>query len=132
MGRSACATSRPTGDIEGALDDREVGGCPGTRVHDVRQFQIVELRKHLVHEGLDGGAHTIAVHLQRRHGGSPAPSTIWRVLSRRGFVTPQPQKRPRSSFVRFEAAMPNERWQADFTHWRLADGTDVEILISGP
>ena len=24
--------------------------------------------------------------------------------------------------------MPNERWQADITHWRLADGTDVEIL----
>jgi len=24
--------------------------------------------------------------------------------------------------------MPNERWQADTTHWRLADGTDVEIL----
>lgn len=39
------------------------------------------------------------------------------VLSRRGFVTPQPQKRPRSSFVRFEAAQPNERWQADITHW---------------
>jgi transposase InsO family protein len=50
------------------------------------------------------------------------------VLSRRGFVTPQPQKRPRSSFVRFEAAMPNERWQADTTHWALQDGTDVEIL----
>ena len=24
--------------------------------------------------------------------------------------------------------MPNERWQADITHWRLADGTGVEIL----
>jgi hypothetical protein len=24
--------------------------------------------------------------------------------------------------------MPNERWQADITHWRLAHGTDVEIL----
>jgi hypothetical protein len=23
---------------------------------------------------------------------------------------------------------PNERWQADTTHWQLADGTDVEIL----
>ena len=37
-------------------------------------------------------------------------------------------KRPRSSFVRFEASLPNELWQADTTHWRLADGTDVEIL----
>jgi transposase InsO family protein len=55
-------------------------------------------------------------------------ATIWRILVRRGFVTPQPQKRPRSSFVRFEAQMPNERWQADITHWRLADGSEVEIL----
>ncbi len=50
------------------------------------------------------------------------------MLSRRGFVTSQPQKRPRSSFVRFEADQPNERWQADITHWALQDGTDAEIL----
>ena len=58
----------------------------------------------------------------------PAVSTIWRILARRGFVTPQPQKRPRSSWQRFCADQPNERWQADITHWRLADGTEVEIL----
>jgi hypothetical protein len=69
----------------------------------------------LTDEGLDAGAHTIAYHLGRRHGTAPAVSTIWRVLSRRGFVTPQPQKRPKSSFCRFEAQMPNERWQADIT-----------------
>ena len=55
-------------------------------------------------------------------------STIWRILSRRGFVRPQPQKRPRSSWQRFCADQPNERWQADITHWRLADGTEVAIL----
>lgn len=98
------------------------------RISEALEDKIVELRKHLAEEGLDAGAHTIAVHLERRHGRAPAVSTIWRVLSRRGFVTPQPQKRPRSSFVRFEAQMPNERWQADITHWALADGTDVEIL----
>ena len=90
----------------------------------------MELRKHLGEEGLDAGAHTISYHLARRHGQDRVPSvaTIWRVLSRRGFVTPQPQKRPRSSFIRFEAQMPNERWQADITHWMLADGRAVEIL----
>ena len=41
---------------------------------------------------------------------------------------PQPQKRPKSSFIRFEANQPNERWQADITHWRLDGGTEVEIL----
>jgi transposase InsO family protein len=66
----------------------------------------------------------------QRHGEAAVPSaaTTWRILSRRGFVTPQPQKRPKSSFIRFEASMPNERWQADITHWKLADGAEVEIL----
>jgi transposase InsO family protein len=58
----------------------------------------------------------------------PAVCTIWRILSRRGFVAPQPQKRPRSSWKTFVAEQPNQRWQADITHWRLADGAEVEIL----
>jgi transposase len=92
--------------------------------------EIVALRKELADLGLDAGAHTIAAHLDRRHGQGAVPSvsTIWRILHRRGFVTPQPRKRPRSSFIRFEAQMPNERWQADITHWRLAGGAEVEIL----
>ena len=40
----------------------------------------------------------------------------------------QPKKRPRSSYVRFQAALPNQTWQADFTHYRLADATDAEVL----
>jgi transposase InsO family protein len=55
-------------------------------------------------------------------------ATIWRALSRRGFITPQPHKRPKNSWRRFQAELPNECWQADTTHWPLADGTDVEIL----
>jgi transposase InsO family protein len=55
-------------------------------------------------------------------------ATIWRILRRRGFVTPQPHKRPRSSWIRFEATLPNECWQSDVTHWRLADGREVEIV----
>jgi transposase InsO family protein len=98
------------------------------RTPEALEDEIVALRKDLAVEGLDAGAHTIAVHLVRRHGHAPSVATIWRILSRRGFVTPQPQKRPRSSWVRFEAEMPNERWQADITHWRLADETEVEIL----
>jgi transposase InsO family protein len=103
-------------------------GVSPQQTPDPVQEEIVALRKELQDQGLDAGAHTIAYHLERRHGSAPSPSTIWRILSRRGFVTLQPQKRPRSSFVRFEAQMPNERWQADITHWALAGGDDVEIL----
>jgi transposase InsO family protein len=90
--------------------------------------QIIRLRKQLSKNGLDAGAETIAAHLATA-GVSPVPavSTIWRILSRRGFVVPQPQKRPRSSWRRFCADQPNQRWQADITHWRLADGSEVEI-----
>jgi transposase InsO family protein len=90
--------------------------------------EIVALRKELDREGHEAGAATIAFHLEQRHGTSPAVSTIWRILSARGFVTPQPHKRPKSSYIRFQAEQPNERWQLDITHWPLADGTDTEIL----
>jgi transposase InsO family protein len=30
--------------------------------------------------------------------------------------------------VRFQAEMPNERWQADVTHYKLAGGAEAEIL----
>ena len=104
---------------------------PKTSPHQVSQdleAEIVALRKDLAGRGLDAGAATIAFHLCQRHGHSPAISTIWRVLTRRGFVTPQPRKRPRSSYRRFEADQPNERWQLDITHWPLASGTGAEIL----
>jgi transposase InsO family protein len=58
----------------------------------------------------------------------PSISTIWRILKREGLVAPQPQKRPRSSLIRFCAELPNEMWQADITHWRLAGGEHAEIL----
>jgi transposase InsO family protein len=90
--------------------------------------RIIELRKQLLEQGLDAGPHTIAWHLRAEAGTSPAASTIHQVLRRRGFITPQPQKRPRASLIRFAADQPNECWQADITHWRLAEGRELEIL----
>jgi transposase InsO family protein len=106
--------------------------------------RIIRLRKELTKKGLDAGAETIRAHLARGWvGGRPRPSaaiapppavsTIWRILTRRGFVTPQPRKRPKSSYRRFQADLPNERWQADATHWALADRRgrvlrEVEII----
>ena len=55
-------------------------------------------------------------------------ATISRCLSHNGMVVPSPRKRPKSSYIRFQASLPNETWQADFTHYPLANGTDCEIL----
>lgn len=92
------------------------------------QEAIVALREELAGKGLDAGAETIAWHLRERTGAAPATATIWRILKRRGVLTPQPHKRPRSSWRRFQAALPNELWQSDITHWRLGTGREVEIL----
>lgn len=107
---------------------RAPGHIPHRTPLDVEE-RIVALRGQLAEAGFDAGAVTIHFHLTEEGlGRVPSVSTIWRIMKRRGFITPQPHKRPRSSWVRFEAALPNERWQSDVTHWRLADGTDVEIL----
>jgi transposase InsO family protein len=90
--------------------------------------RIIELRKELVDLGTDAGADTIKTHLLREGLAAPSVSTIQRILTRRGFVTPAPKKRPKSSYIRFEADLPNECWQSDMTHWHLSDGTGVEIL----
>jgi transposase InsO family protein len=89
---------------------------------------IVELRERLASKGLDNGPHTIAWHLEHHHGLVVSVPSIHRHLRAAGLITPTPQKRPKSSYIRFAAEQPNERWQADFTHWWLADGTHVEIL----
>ena len=99
-----------------------------TRIAPEWEEAIVALRKALLDAGFDAGAATIHYHLSRRHRQVPSTSSIWRVLRARGFVTPQPHKRPRSSYVRFAAELPNQCWQADVTHVALADGSVCEVL----
>lgn len=88
----------------------------------------VNLRSELESEGLDAGPHTICWHLRQRHHITVSPSTIRRRLAELGLVEPNPKKRPKSSYVRFAADLPNEMRQSDFTHWRLADGSTTEII----
>ena len=97
-------------------------------VTDRVRDRIVQLRAALTAAGTDAGPVTIAWHLTQDGLQAPSTSTIRRILHAAGLITPEPRKRPRSSYIRFEAAQPNETWQSDFTHWRLTDGTDVEIL----
>jgi transposase InsO family protein len=89
---------------------------------------VVQMRAELEAQGHDAGAATIAYHLKSSMKAPPSRATVWRILGRAGLISPQPQKRPRSSLIRFEAQLPNEMWQADVTCWALASGEMVEIL----
>jgi transposase InsO family protein len=99
-----------------------------TRIAGLYEDEIVAMRKELLDFGVDAGAETIRFHMVERHQAVPSTSTIWRVLKSRGFVTPQPHKRPKSSFTRFVADLPNECWQADMTHVELENGAAFEVL----
>jgi transposase InsO family protein/transposase-like protein len=90
--------------------------------------EVVRLRQELTAAGFDAGPQTILHHLQAGLDQPPSAATIWRILKRQGLLTPQPHKRPRCSYVRFEAELPNQMWQCDATSWQLADGSPVEIL----
>ena len=90
--------------------------------------RIIELREDLIAQGADAGPVTIAWHLQREGHRAPSTSTIRRILHSEGLVVAEPKKRPKSSYIRFQADLPNQCWQADITHAYLADGTRVEIL----
>jgi transposase InsO family protein len=101
------------------------------RVSAATEERIIELRKHLDELGVDAGPGTIQWHLGRAgHRPVPSEATIWRVLVRRGFVVPEPRKRPNTSWQRFVADRPNELWQTDFIEWVVADHSRVVHVLS--
>lgn len=87
---------------------------------------ILQIRDQLTKAGLDAGAETIRSHLPTTN--RPSVTTIWRILKRHQKIIPQPQKRPRSSWKRFESEMPNGMWQSDFTHWQIQKEKETEII----
>lgn len=118
---------RLEGDAALAPHSRRPHSTPNAIPADTVEL-ILQLRRQLTAKGLDSGAHTIAWHLHHHHDRVVSPATIWRTLKRAGLITPEPKKRPRSSYIRFEADLPNQCWQSDFTHYRLAGGADAQIL----
>lgn len=101
-----------------------VGNRTSTAVEDL----VVTLRKQLDNDGLDAGAETIKWHLEEAGIDAPTTSTIWRILTRRGFIVPDPKKAPNKTWHRFVADYVNEMWQIDATHTELGDGTEVDII----
>jgi hypothetical protein len=91
----------------------------------------IRLRKELSKQGLDV-AETIPAPGPLRAGAiGPAGAGGYRrsggSLPAR-FRQPATTKLARSSWRMFCADKPNERWQADITHWQLADGIEISIL----
>lgn len=108
-----------------ALEDRSTRPKSSPKQISVEvEDEIVRKRKELRDAGLDHGATTIQWHLGRAGTLDSVPSVagVHRVLVRRGLVDPQPKKRPKSSWKRFEAAAPNERWRIDAMDWVIATG----------
>jgi transposase InsO family protein len=100
---------------------------PGRTAPEVED-EIVRARKQLADEGWDDGAVSIAYRLNRKGMVPPSIATINRILNRRGLVTPQPQKRPRSATKRFNYPERNGCWQMDAFSWPLADGKLVVVF----
>lgn len=125
------ARYRAEGDAAFEPRSRRPHSSP-TAIADSTVELIMRIRKQLVESGLDAGPDTITWHLQHRHHVTTSVSTVARTLTRQSLVEPQPKKRPKSSYIRFEAEQPNETWQSDFTHYRLASdsgpGQDTEVI----
>ena len=55
--------------------------------------------------------------------------SVYRVLARHGLIEPQPRKRPKDSYVRWERDAPMALWQLDIVGGVfLADGTEAKVV----
>jgi transposase InsO family protein len=89
---------------------------------------VISKRAELLGQGWDAGAVSIRSWLLADGVAAPSSRTIHRILVAHGLVEPQPRKRPRNSFRRFEKSRANECWQMDGHERTLAGGTVVKVL----
>jgi putative transposase len=88
----------------------------------------VRIRKQLADDGWDHGPITVRYSMVQLGIAAPSASTLARIFTSRGMVVAQPQKRPRSSWRRFQFEFVHQCWQLDATEWELLDGTKVVIF----
>ena len=115
------------------LDSRRPRSSP-TRTPDTIEARIIALRGKL---GRDNGADNIRYELTKiaaEHDWAgkgwkvPARSTINNILTRHGLVTPEPKKRPKSSYRRFQYARPRDCYQIDATEVVLSGGGKATVF----
>lgn len=114
------------GGLGGLMDrSRRPVSCPHQVSAEVEAV-VCELRREHPRWGPLRLAHELG-----RGGVSPVPSrmSIYRVLVRHGLIEPQPRRRPRDSYVRWERDAPMALWQMDLVGGVfLADGTEAKIV----
>jgi transposase InsO family protein len=119
------------GGVQALLDRSRRPSTTPAAIGRAVQDAVARWRKQLQDRGCDAGPQSILWRLETdpevAAGPLPSRATIARILSRRGLVTPQPRKRPRSSYRRFTYPRPNECWQSDWTEWSLRGGEAVAI-----
>jgi len=102
------------------------------RLSAASEDAVVQAHKDLDSEGWDNGAISIRTRLVAEAGedSAPVPSlrSIHRILHRRGLVEPQPAKRTRASYRRFEYPATDDCWQIDAFEHTLADGHTVVVI----
>ena len=111
----------------GGLADRSSRplSCPH-QMPPVVEARVVALRAE--HPGW--GSRTILYWLERE-GFSPLPgrTSVDRCLVRHGLITPQPRRRKRADYKRWERSRAMELWQLDVVGGvRLADGSQAKIV----
>ncbi len=120
--------SREGGDLAAVAQHSKRPLASPARTTELVDLLAVEIRAEKKKDGWDHGPLSVKWELEARGFVSPSRATLARIFTRAGVVTPQPRKRPRSSWKRFRYARPNDLWQLDATEWLLADGTKVAIF----
>jgi len=114
------------GGLGGLMDrSHRPESCPHQVSAEV-EAAVCELRREHPRWGPLRLAHELG-----RAGVSPVPSRmgVYRVLVRHALIEPQPRKRPRDSYVRWERDAPMALWQMDLVGGVfLADGTEAKIV----
>ena len=89
---------------------------------------IISARAALQAEGWDNGPLSIRNRLLRDGHQPPSWRTVHRVLVRARLVEPQPKKKPRSAYRRFEFPAPDDCWQIDAFDYRLLNQTTATVF----
>lgn len=98
------------------------------QVDPVVEAAALEIRAQLIRSGWDGGPVSVAAKMIERGLTPPSRATLARIFTRNGVVIPEPSKKPRAAYHRFEYPDPNGCWQLDGTFYKLDNGTTRCIL----